>query len=284
MSDDVVRAEGVRILDRDGRVLVDGVDLCVPAGARVGVVGESGAGKTLFARACLGLLPEGVHMAAGKVSLLGQDPMACGAAQLRGLLGRHVGYVPQNSVSYLHPGLKVLAQITDGYRTWHKVSRVEAKERAVELLCAVGIADAARVLESYPGQLSGGMRQRVNIAMALMSSPELVVADEPTAALDAVTRTQVASLLQRVCAERGAALLMVSHDLPLVRRTCNSAIVMRKGRVVERGQAARVLAHPSHPYTQALLSAVPHVGMPRDVRLPEYDEAEAVSEPRGEGR
>ena len=148
----------------------------------------------------------------------------------------------------------------------------------------MGIADAARVLESYPGQLSGGMRQRVNIAMALMSSPELVVADEPTAALDAVTRTQVASLLQRVCAGTGAALLMVSHDLPLVRRTCNSAIVMRKGRVVERGQAARVLAHPSHPYTQALLSAVPHVGMPRDVRLPEYDEAEAASEPRGEGR
>ena len=284
MSDDVVRAEGVRILDRDGRVLVDGVDLCVPAGARVGVVGESGAGKTLFARACLGLLPEGVHMAAGKVSLLGQDPMACGAAQLHGLLGCHVGYVPQNSVSYLHPGLKVLAQITDGYRTWHKVGRAEAKERAVELLGAVGIADAARVLESYPGQLSGGMRQRVNIAMALMSSPELVVADEPTAALDAVTRTQVASLLQRVCAERGAALLMVSHDLPLVRRTCNFAIVMRKGRVVERGQAAEVLAHPSHPYTQALLSAVPHVGMPRDVRLPEYDEAEAVSEPREEGR
>ena len=221
MSDDVVRAEGVRILDRDGRVLVDGVDLCVPAGARVGIVGESGAGKTLFARACLGLLPEGVHMAAGKVSLLGQDPMTCGSAQLRGLLGCHVGYVPQNSVSYLHPGLKVLAQITDGYRTWHKVSRAEAKERAVELLGAVGIADAVRVLESYPGQLSGGMRQRVNIAMALMSSPELVVADEPTAALDAVTRTQVASLLQRVCAERGAALLMVSHDLPLVRRTCN---------------------------------------------------------------
>lgn len=284
MSDDVVRAEGVRILDRDGRVLVDGVDVCVPVGARVGVVGESGAGKTLFARACLGLLPEGVHMTAGKVSLLGQDPMACGAAQLRGLLGCHVGYVPQNSVSYLHPGLKVLAQITDGYRTWHKVSRAEAKERAVELLGAVGIADAARVLESYPGQLSGGMRQRVNIAMALMSSPELVVADEPTAALDAVTRTQVASLLQRVCAERGAALLMVSHDLPLVRRTCNSAIVMRKGRVVERGQAAEVLAHPSHPYTQALLSAVPHVGMPRDVRLPEYDEAGTASEPREEGR
>ena len=284
MSDDVVRAEGVRLLDRDGRVLVDGVDVCVPAGGSVGVVGESGAGKTLSARACLGLLPEGVHMAAGKVSLLGQDPLACGSARLRGLLGCHVGYVPQNSVSYLHPGLKVLAQITDGYRTWHKVSRAEAKERAVELLGAVGIADAARVLESYPGQLSGGMRQRVNIAMALMSSPELVVADEPTAALDAVTRTQVASLLQRVCAERGAALLMVSHDLPLVRRTCNFAIVMRKGRVVERGQAAEVLAHPSHPYTQALLSAVPHVGMPRDVRLPEYDEAEAASEPGGEGR
>lgn len=284
MSDDVVKAEGVRILDRDGRVLVDGVDVCVPAGGSVGVVGESGAGKTLFARACLGLLPEGVHMAAGKVSLLGQDPLASGAAQLRGLLGCHVGYVPQNSVSYLHPGLKVLAQITDGYRTWHKVSRAEAKERAVELLGAVGIADAARVLESYPGQLSGGMRQRVNIAMALMSSPELVVADEPTAALDAVTRTQVASLLQRVCAERGAALLMVSHDLPLVRRTCNSAIVMRKGRVVERGQAAEVLAHPSHPYTQALLSAVPHVGMPRDVRLPEYDEAGTASGPREEGR
>ena len=270
--DSVAMACDVRVLDSMGHALVDGVSLEVPAGACVGVVGESGAGKTLLARAMLGLLPAGVRLAAGTASLLGHDLAACGASELRSLLGRHVGYVPQNSVAYLHPGLRVRTQISDGYRTWHKAGRVEAASRARELLEAVGIADPDRVLASYPGQLSGGMRQRVTIAMALMASPELIVADEPTAALDALTRVQVADLLQRVCEERGAALLMVSHDLALVRRVCGTALVMRRGRVVERGKSGEVLVHPTHPYTRALVAAVPHVGMARDARLPEYDD------------
>ncbi len=277
----VVQARDVRVLDSLGHVLVDGVSLEVPAGARVGVVGESGAGKTLLARAMLGLLPAGVRLAGAAAYVLGRDLAACTAPELRALIGQHVGYVPQNSVAYLHPGLKVRAQISDGYRTWNKVGRAEATSRACELLGAVGIADPERVLASYPGQLSGGMRQRVTIAMALMASPELVVADEPTAALDALTRVHVADLLQRVCEARGAALLMVSHDLALVRRVCDTALVMRRGRVVERGRADEVLVRPAHPYTQALLAAVPHVGMARDERLPEYEDE--LAEAHGEG-
>lgn len=280
MSDAVLSAQGVQLCDRQGRTLVRDMGVEVAPGSLVGVVGESGAGKTLFARACLGLLPAGVRMRAGRVDLMGRDPFACEPRALRELLGRHVGYVPQNSVSYLHPGLKVSAQLSDGYRTWRHASRAQGRARALRLLDQVGIDDPERVLESYPGELSGGMRQRVNIAMALMAEPLLVVADEPTAALDAITRVQVAELLQRVCEERGAALLMVSHDLGLVRRICQSVLVMRAGALVEAGDASEVLTHPARPYTQALLAAVPRVGQPRDCRLPEYADEGPDEAPR----
>lgn len=272
MSDLVIEARGLSLARCDGKVLVEPLDLSVEQGASLGVVGESGAGKTLLARAVLGLLPTGVHVAGGTVRLAGTDLSACSSRGLRELLGKNVGYVPQNAVSYLHPSLRVSEQIADGYRTWAKVGKGEAIDRARSLLEQVGISDPTRVLASFPGQLSGGMRQRVNIAMALMSNPRLVVADEPTAALDALTRSQVAELLQRACAKSGAALLMVSHDLPLVCRVCQDVLVMRKGAVVERGPSANVLAQPEAPYTQALLAAVPRVGRPRDQRLPEYED------------
>ncbi len=269
MSELVLEVRSLSLATADGRVLVEPLDVDVEAHGSLGVVGESGAGKTLLARACLGLLPSGVTLASGTVRLAGRDVAACSPVELRELLGRNVGYVPQNAVSYLHPGLKVSAQIGDGYRTWFGASRAEALDRARSLLEQVGISDPGRVLASYPGQLSGGMRQRVNIAMAFMGSPALIVADEPTAALDALARSQVAELLRRTCAKNGAALLMVSHDLPLVGRVCEQALVMRHGRVVERGRVADVLAHPESPYVAGLLAAIPRVGRPRDERLPE---------------
>lgn len=250
------------------RVLVDGATVRVAPGQAVGLVGESGSGKTLTVRTALGLVPSGVSADASCVRLAGEDVYGLTARERRRLLGTQVGYVPQNSMAYLHPAMRVHRQLTDGYRTWHRGEGAACvRERATGLLAAVGIDDPARVLKSYPAELSGGQRQRVNIAMALMGDPAIVVADEATAALDSDTASQVADVLSRTVAERGAALLMVSHDLDLVRERCDRVYVMYAGRVVEEGPCAAVLHDPGHPYTRGLLDAVPRVGSPRDGRL-----------------
>lgn len=264
----VLDVGGLWLRDARGRALVCGVDLRVGPGEAVGLVGESGSGKTLSARAALGLLPAGVSLEADRVRLAGTDVYAAPPGERRRLLGTRVGYVPQNTLAYLQPSLRVRTQLVDGYRTWHRgVARAEAVGRASELLASVGVDDPERVLASYPGSLSGGQRQRVNIAMALMGEPALVVADEPTAALDSVTAAQVADLLARVAAEHGAALLLISHDLGLVRARCDRVCVMYAGRCVEEGPCAQVLGDPGHPYTRGLLASVPQVGAGRSVRL-----------------
>lgn len=270
MSAPVLDARGLWVRDGAGRALVCGIDLRVDAGELVGLVGESGSGKTLTARACLGVAPRGVRVGAGLVRLAGEDVLALAgdAAGRARLLGTQVGYVPQNTVAYLQPAMRVRSQIADGYRRWHPgATRAQARERAEKTLASLGIDDPARVMARYPGQLSGGQRQRVNVAMALMGSPALVVADEPTAALDSLTRVQVADLLTAAVRERGAALLLVSHDLGMVRRRCDRVLVMYAGRVVEEGPVAQVLGDPGHPYTRALLAAVPRVGADRAARL-----------------
>lgn len=268
MKNDVLNVRGLWVRDGSGRALVCGVDVRVRAGELVGLVGESGSGKTLTARSCIGLGPAGLEIRADEALLVDTEVLAASANQLRQLHGTQVGYIPQNTVAYLQPSLRVRTQMTDGYLTWHgRAARAQAASRAAELLASVGIEDPQRVLASYPGELSGGQRQRVTIATALMGSPSILVADEPTAALDSVTQAQVVELLARVTRESGAALLMVSHDLGLVRRRCDRVQVMYAGRCVERGLTAQVLGEPGHPYTRALLAAVPHVGMARDKRL-----------------
>lgn len=257
----VLAAEGLCVADARGRALVCDVDLAVEPGQTVALVGESGSGKTLTARAALGLVPATCAVTAGRVVLDGVDVLAAAPREHRRLLGTRVGYVPQNTVAYLQPSLRVGTQMTDGLLTWNRaMGRDAARHRACELLVGVGLREPDRVMASYPGELSGGMRQRVNIAMALMGDPCLLVADEPTAALDSVTRRQVMDLLDGVARERGLALLMVSHDLGLVRRHCSHVYVMYAGRVVERGPVAAVAEKPGHPYTAALLAAAPQVG------------------------
>ncbi len=260
--------EDLWVRDQTGRALVCGVDLKVGPGEAVGLVGESGSGKTLTARAALGLVPKGLAVDAACATVAGEAVYAVSWNEQRRVLGTKVGYIPQNTVAFLQPSLKVGVQMTDGYRTWHpRVSLDEAKGRAVGLLESVGLKDAARVMGCYPGELSGGMRQRVNVAMALMGDPLLLVADEPTAALDSVTQAQVVDLLGRIARERGVALLMISHDLALVRQRCDRMCVMYAGRCVERGPASEVALRPGHPYTWDLLAAEPRVGMDRNQRL-----------------
>ncbi len=267
---EVLRLEGLTVATDQGRTLVSGVDLTVRAGERLGLVGESGSGKTLTLRACLGILPAHVTWHAQRAVLCGEDLAGSTPRQHARLLGRSVGYVPQNADDFLHPLMKVSDQVSDGYLAAHKgVSKAQAHDRARSLLARMGIADPDRVMRAYPSQLSGGMRQRVNIACALMGSPSLVVADEPMAALDVVTAHEVVGVLLEACQAAGAALVLVSHSLDIVHACCDQLVVMHAGHMVERGPAASVYGHPGHPYTRALIEARPSVGAPRARRLRE---------------
>jgi oligopeptide/dipeptide ABC transporter ATP-binding protein len=252
---------------RDGvrRHVVEGIDLDVDAGTVVGVVGESGAGKTLFTRALVGLLPRGTR-ARGRVAFGGVEHDA--GEGVRGVLGREAGLVLQNPITALDPLARVERQLTDGVVRLGLLDRGAALARACELLQRLGFADVERVLRLYPHQLSGGMAQRVTIALALMPAPRLLIVDEPTSALDANVRVRVLELVRELAVEQGTAVIFVSHDLSLVGRFCDQLVVMYAGRVVERGATAAVMGAPQHPYTQALLGcavttdAAPHTSLP----------------------
>lgn len=252
-----LEVRGLSVRDASGRALVAGVDLAVAPGEVLGVVGESGSGKTITARACLGLLPAGLTCACEHLVVAGTDVLGLDAREHARLLGEGVGFVPQNTAEYLHPLVRVRDQMADGYRAWHGATKRAALVRARELLDRVGIAEPDRVLAAYPGQLSGGMRQRVTIAMALMGDPSLIVADEPTASLDCILARQVAELLVHVARERGVAVVLVSHGLGMIRSCCDRVAVMYAGHVVESGPCAEVFCLDGHPYTRALAQALP---------------------------
>lgn len=259
MGEEVLTVRGLTARDASGRALVSGIDLTVGAGERVGVVGESGSGKTVLLRCCMGLPPRGVTWDADEATLCGADLRLTRGRALGRLLGSQVGYVPQNTSGYLHPLITVGRQVADAMVA-RGVPRARARERVRTLLESVGVGDAPRVMASYPDQLSGGQAQRVKVAGALACGPRLVLADEPTAALDAPTQVQVARVLDEECGRRGVAVLLVSHVLGLVREHCDRALVFHAGRVVEQGPASGVFDDPGHPYTRALVAAQPRVG------------------------
>ncbi len=234
--------------------LVEDVSLSVSEGELLGVVGETGAGKTLTTRALLGVVPRNLQS-------MGRVRVADASFELSELqqetrppsLARDAEIVFQNPATMLDPLARVEAQLVEAV-VWHGLmGPQEARARAVELLGALGFAQPEAVLRLYPHQLSGGMAQRAAIAMALMTRPRLLVVDEPTSALDANLRVEVLTLLQRAARESGTAVVLVSHDLPLIAHFCSRVIVMYAGRVVECGETAHVLAAPAHPYTEALL-------------------------------
>ena len=265
----VLEIEGLTVRTSSGEVLVRDVSLALGAQECLGIAGESGSGKTVTAKSVLQILPPDLRAEARRLRVLGNDILSMTEPERRRFLGCEVGFVPQNTVAYLHPLIKVKRQLTDGYLHYHDTTKREALERAHGLLEQVGIRDASRVMESYPGELSGGMRQRVNIAMALMSDPKLIIADEPTTALDCVVQQQVVELFHAINVQRHVAIVMISHDLNLIRRYCHKVAVMYAGQVVETGDSQAVFTAPRHPYTKALLSVVPHVDQTPDARLSE---------------
>ena len=245
-----------------------GVNLEIGPGEVRGLVGESGAGKSMLGRAVLGLLPANATITAGSISFAGRDLLAMDEIERRGLLGRSIALIPQDPMTSLNPVKRVGAQMALLLRHHLALSKREALERAVELLAEVAIREPRRVLDLYPHEISGGMRQRVLIAMAFACDPALVIADEPTTALDVTVQRQVLQLVERLRLRHGAAVLFITHDLGVVAKLCRTMTVLHAGRVLEEGETAEVLARPRHPYTRALLAATPRADRPADALRP----------------
>ncbi len=246
---------------------VDGVSLDVAAGSTVGIVGESGSGKSVTSLAALGLLGTRGVQVSGSVRFDGEDLLGMPEAELRALRGREIAMVFQDPMSSLNPVLTVGRQITEILERHRGLKGQDARDRAAELLVSVGIGDAVRRLRTYPHQLSGGMRQRVMIAMALACEPRLLIADEPTTALDVTISAQILELLRELVVGSQTALVLITHDLGVVAGLCDQVHVMYSGRIVESAPRRPLFADPQHPYTNGLLASVPRLDQARGTPL-----------------
>jgi len=246
-------------IDRSGGPLtiVDGISFDVAAGRVFGLAGESGSGKTITALALLGLLPDGTH-AEGMATLDGRNLLAMKPAERRRTRGRVIAMVFQDPMSSLHPMLTIELQLTEHLRYQLGLSKREAHRRAIELLTEVRIPDPEAAMRGYPHQFSGGMRQRIQIAMGLACEPQLLVADEPTTALDVTVQAGILRLLRRLCVEKNLAVILITHDLGVLSALADTITVMYAGRVVESGPTQDVIGRSRHPYTRGLLDSLPH--------------------------
>jgi oligopeptide/dipeptide ABC transporter ATP-binding protein len=263
----VLDVENLRISfpDANGRRFfpVDGVSFALDQGKILALVGESGCGKSLTSLALLQLVPPPGHIEAGSRVMMGDtDLLALHGEALRQVRGRRIGMIFQDPMTSLNPVFTAGDQIAEGIRAHFPVSRSEARVRALRLLQETGIPDAQARLDAYPHQLSGGMRQRVMIAIALAAEPEILVADEPTTALDVTVQAQILEVLDRLRESRGMAVLLITHDLGIVAGRADRVAVMYAGQIVEEAPTASLFANPSHPYTQGLFASVPRIRGP----------------------
>jgi peptide/nickel transport system ATP-binding protein len=242
---------------RGALVAVDDVSFTLGRGEVLGVVGESGAGKSLTGMAIIGLLEPPARIVAGEVRLAGQRIDALPQAQLRRIRGRRIGAIFQDPLTSLNPLYTVGQQLIETIRTHLPVSRQDARARAMALLRETGIPAPERRIDQYPHQISGGMRQRAVIALALCAEPELIVADEPTTALDVSIQAQIIGLLKRLCREHGAAVMLITHDMGVIAETADRVAVMYAGRIAEIGPVREVIHAPQHPYTAGLMGSIP---------------------------
>ncbi len=266
-----VRHLRVEFPTRRGTLLaLDDINLDIAPGEILGVVGESGAGKSLTGAAIIGLLEPPGRIAGGEIWLDGQRIDKLPYEAMRQIRGRQIGAIFQDPLTSLNPLYTIGQQLTETILTHLPVSAAEARQRAIRLLQETGIPAAEQRIDQYPHQFSGGMRQRVVIALALAAEPKLIVADEPTTALDVSIQAQIITLLKRLCKDHGAAVMLVTHDMGVIAETCDRVAVLYAGRVVEIGPVADVIHRPSHPYTAGLMGSIPAMDDDRE-RLLQID-------------
>lgn len=247
---------------RDGRPILRDVSLTLDQGVIHALVGESGAGKSTISKVILGILSRGVTITSGSVMLGVNDLVSMPERERRTLIGSQVGLIPQDPLTALNPGRRIGDQLTDSLRLWKGLSTKAARVRGLELLDQVAIRDPERVMGLYPHHLSGGMRQRVLIAAAFSNEPRLLIADEPTTALDVTVQKQVLLLLKKLQTEHGTAVLFVTHDLGVVAQICRHTTLLFQGKVMEQGETETLFRAPQHPYTRALIAASPRYDVP----------------------
>jgi peptide/nickel transport system ATP-binding protein len=269
-AEPLLRVEDLRVefSTEDGVVhAVDGITYQVHKGRTLGIVGESGSGKTVSSLTTLGLTRRQGARISGRILFDGKDLVTLPEDELRAIRGNDIAMIFQDPLSALHPLYRVGRQLTEAVRAHRDVSKAQARQRAVELLGLVGIPDPARRVDAYPHEFSGGMRQRAMIAMALANEPKLLIADEPTTALDVTVQAQILALMERLQRELEMAIVIITHDLGVVAEMADDIAVMYAGRIVETSSAARVFASPEHPYTWGLLKSIPRLDAQRDVDL-----------------
>jgi len=251
---------------------LDDISFEIAPGEILGVVGESGAGKSLTGAAIIGLLEPPGRIGGGQILLEGQRIDNLGYEDMRHIRGRKIGAIFQDPLTSLNPLYSVGRQLIETIQAHLPVSKAEARQRAISLLQDTGIPAAEQRIEHYPHQFSGGMRQRVVIALALAAEPKLIVADEPTTALDVSIQAQIIMLLKNICKKRGAAVMLITHDMGVIAETCDRVAVMYAGRIAEIGPVHEVINHPAHPYTEGLMAAIPDITLDRE-RLNQIDGA-----------
>jgi len=239
---------------------IDDISFEIAAGEVLGVVGESGAGKSLTGAAIIGLLEPPLRIGGGRILFDGQRIDNLSAEKMRRMRGKSIGAIFQDPLTSLNPLYTIGRQLTETIRTHLDMDERAARRRAVELLQEVGIPGAAQRLDAYPHQFSGGMRQRVVIALALAANPRLIIADEPTTALDVSIQAQIITLLKRLCRDHGMAVMLVTHDMGVIAETADRVAVMYAGRIAEIGPVREVIKHPKHPYTVGLMGSIPTIG------------------------
>jgi peptide/nickel transport system ATP-binding protein len=246
---------------------VDGISYEVNRGQAVGIVGESGSGKSVSSMTVMGLTRAGNARISGEIIFDGKDLLNASDAEMRTVRGGDIAMIFQDPLSSLHPFYKIGDQLIEAHRSHNDVSKAKARDRAVEMLGLVGLPDPRRRIDAYPHEFSGGMRQRVMIAMALINDPKLLIADEPTTALDVTVQAQILDLIQKLQHELDTAVVMITHDLGVVAEVTEEIAVMYAGRIVEYGSADTIFAAPEHPYTWGLLKSIPRLDTPRDQEL-----------------